>query len=176
MQCTGDSSSYEITKLCGADVSGRASTSDDNQLPFADQPRPSTSRGSAEESGGVPGLSRSSVVAASPAPCGSRRRSSSPAAWPPRPGSMSLSANEMDSDDDDEARPSTYSSQGVESLDDRRDEMPSLTDDSRGKQPAAKSRGLGVNMAAKNRHRPASVVTSSVTSEAADCVEATASH
>ena len=169
-------------------MSGHASLSDDNQLPFpvdvSDQPRPSTSRGDAEESGGALGLGRPGGEATSPRPCGSRRRSSSPAAWPPRPVTMSLDA--LDSDDDDDARPTaTYSSPAVESFDHRRDATPSPTCDGtplptfdgRGKQPATKSR-VGVNTAAKNRRQPASVVTSDVvTSSATSCeVETATSH
>ena len=185
LSCAGDSSSYEIARLYGTDVSGhRTSTSDDNPLPFPNQSRPSTSRGDAGDSGGVAGLGRSGAVPASPTPCGSRRRSSSPAAWPPRPASMSLSANELDSDDDDDdARPASCSSQGAKSRDLRRDDEPSPTDESRGKQPATRSRdmstrsrGHGVNIAAKNRHRPVTVVTSSVTSEPSDDVEVAPSH
>ena len=133
---------------------------------MADQPRPSTSRGEAEASRrAATGFGQPST---SPQPGGSRRRSSSPAAWPPRPAAMSL-----DSDDDDTARPAaTYSSQGggvggVESLDPASTPSPPPAANSRGKQPATESRA-GVNMAAKNRHRQSSVVTSSVTSESAD--------
>jgi len=90
--------------------------------------------------------------------------------------------NAVDSDDDDDARPETCSSQGVvESFDYRRDAATtSPTYDSRGKQPAAKSRDR-INVAAKNRHRQAAVmtsdvVTSSVTSKSADDVKTTLPH
>jgi len=93
-----------------------------------------------------------------------------------------MNLNAVDSDDDDDAPPETCSSQGVvESFDYRRDAATtSPTYDSRGKQPAAKSRD-GVNVAAKNRHRQAAVmtsdvVTSSVTSESADDVKTAPPH
>ena len=178
----GVSSCYDIARIYGTDASSRASLSEDNQLPFpvdtSEPPRPSTSRHDAEESGRAPELGRPDVEATSPMPCSSRRRSSSPAAWPPRPAVMGLDG--MDSDDDDDARPATYSSQVGESVDYRRDATPSPTCDIRGKQPATKSR-VGVNVAAKNRNRQASVVTSDVValstaSQSADDVEVTPPH
>jgi len=53
----------------------------------------------------------------------------------------------------------TYSSQAPESY---IDEAPSPTADTRGKQPATRSRGVGVNVAAKNRRRHVDVMTSDV--------------
>ena len=238
--CAGDSSSFDMARIYATDVSAHPSLSDINQLPFpfpvdtSDQPRPSTS---------------GSAVA--PEPCNSRRRSSSPAAWPLRPpwfmrpakprdlrdlrspitfkvpvtahatpsrfsyiqspqpskscdlqGPWPLTptirsrsqwpsrsrdlqsphdlrdpatfkvpwpsrplrppTTSMDSDDDfdDSAKTAlNYSSQGGGDSGSDEQTAPS-GGESRGKQPAAKSKVQGVNMAAKNRQRQSSVVTS----------------
>ena len=128
----GNNSSYDFPRVYGTEISAGASLSDDNQLPLpvetSDQPRPSTSRCDTEESGRMP-----VPETVSPTPCGSRRRSSSPAAWPPRPFAMSFDGGY--SDDDNDARPAaSCSSQAVESFECLRDAIPS-TRDTRGKQP-----------------------------------------
>ena len=171
-----DCSSYEIARFYVGDVGGRASPSDDNQLSFpvdtSEQPRPSTSRADANDASGTAGFGRPRGNTGGPEPGASRRRSSSPAAWPPRPAAMSLDSDD-DDDDDDVERLATYSSQGAaEPVDCRRDVgASSPTDDCRrGKQPATQSR-VGANVAAKNRRRRTGVVTSSVTSESADDVD-----
>ena len=132
-----NSSSCEIAKIYGTDVSSRASPSDCNQFPFpvdmSDQPQPSTSRDNADGSCESAGLGRPDVDVDSPTPCSSRRRSSSSAAWPPRP------ITRVDSDDDEEDTPVTYSSQ----VDYQRDAMmTSPTDNCRDKQPVTMSLSL----------------------------------
>lgn len=203
--CAGDISSFDVTRLYATDIGDCASPCDDNRLPFStdgdtsDQPRPSTSRGDTEDgegsARGAPGRPGSREAAGGRGPSISRRRSSSPAAWPARPpmttsvngGSREADSDDAD-DDDDDAKAVNYSSQGgVESVDRRREDATlAPTGGGRGKQPASKSHRqlAGVNMAAKNRPRQTaavvtsgSAITSSVTSDsAANSVVATSSH